>query len=358
MKKPLCMMLLLGLSRQGWSQEIFDLSFERNKMEVVRSEKEDKIFKVLLKKKDISPIPKGHSISVQVDAAQSTLPAAEYQIDFGVVEIADLHAENNVYITVFKDNIPDRPRKLVLVMTVNGSGGHNVGENRALEISVIPAKSLPDKDTVYTLSDYLEKHKLYEVVNVVSNHDVLTLYGYQDLQPDFLSTKKIRLKRNQVYQVWSQKWITLYSHLSLSLMTTPFKVRPQTEGFPRTAISGLSNLGLNFSVYDKILNNYFIDGHKSTHKFSLGLWIAPAVEELNAKTTEGSLINDETSRQLFLSIGSSITYSYNNITFSIIPMGYDIATSTIGKSWVYNKKRWWGFGIGLDPKIFSTILNR
>jgi hypothetical protein len=41
-----------------------------------------------------------------------------------------------------------------------------------------------------------------------------------------------------------------------------------------------------------------------------------------------------------------------------VPIGFDIATSSIGKKWVYNERRWWGFGIGLEPKFLNSIANK
>ena len=50
-------------------------------------------------------------------------------------------------------------------------------------------------------------------------------------------------------------------------------------------------------------------------------------------------------QQQFIASGLTITYFYNNITFGFVPLGFDFATSTLGKEWVYHNKRWWGFGI-------------
>lgn len=64
------------------------------------------------------------------------------------------------------------------------------------------------------------------------------------------------------------------------------------------------------------------------------------------------------SKQMFISTGLTINYSYNNIKVSFIPIGFDFGTTSLGKKWVYNKRRWWGFGIGLEPKFFSALMNK
>jgi len=37
----------------------------------------------------------------------------------------------------------------------------------------------------------------------------------------------------------------------------------------------------------------------------------------------------------------TISYTYNEISFVFVPAGWDFATTTIEKSWGYNKQRWW-----------------
>lgn len=142
----------------------------------------------------------------------------------------------------------------------------------------------------------------------------------------------------------------------MSIACIPIKVRPGTNGKSATATSGLKNLGLNLDLWSMERTNYFANSEKTTHKLALGILVAPGVEELDSTLTAGKLEGDEKSRQLFISTGITLSYSYNKITFSFVPFGYDVGTSSIGNS--LEQKRWWGFGIGVDPKIFSSVTNK
>src|SRR5690606_25221289 len=106
------------------------------------------------------------------------------------------------------------------------------------------------------------------------------------------------------------------------------------------------------------VTRYFSTARKSTHRWSIGFAATPSVEELDSKTTSGTLAADEKSKQLFISTAITIAYSYNDISFIFTPAGRDMGTSSIGKDWIYEGERWWGFGIAVSPKIFSTVLNK
>jgi hypothetical protein len=138
----------------------------------------------------------------------------------------------------------------------------------------------------------------------------------------------------------------------------PTKTVRDTLSFKNSATSGLTNIGLNLDLAKIEMARYFSNGKKSTHRFSFGFWSAPSVEELDSTFTLGHLAKDVKSKQLFVSAGITISYSYNGISFVFVPAGWDFGTSTIGKNWVYHKQRWWGFGIAISPKIFATVLNK
>ena len=226
-------------------------------------------------------------------------------------------------------------------------------------------------DLNYTLSDYIENPdlKLDGVTKVESINNILVVSGDKD---GSFQKRSIALKKGQALAVNEWSWIFNSFHwkpVPISLTTIPFKVRPATisngKDFSGSASSGITNLGFNLDLGKYQMERYFATGKKSTHKFSLGFSAAPSVEELDSVYTNGAngLLGKtpgkmEKSKQLFISTGITISYSYNDISFVFVPFGWDFGTSTIGKQWIYTEQRWWGFGIAVSPKIFSTILNK
>ena len=228
----------------------------------------------------------------------------------------------------------------------------------------------PD-DQVYTLQQYLDSsNRLDYVIKVESSNNILTINGYREITANGQTTdvffkRNVAIGSNEVLAVneWSFPWNPRHwKPIPFSLTTIPFKVRPQITAngndFKSSATSGITSIGFNLDLAKYQMDRYFPTGKKSTHKFSLGFWAAPSVEELNSIYTNGFLENDETLKQLFFSTGITLSYSYNDISFVFVPVGWDFGTSTVGKKWVYDGQRWWGFGIGISPKIFATILNK
>ncbi len=220
-------------------------------------------------------------------------------------------------------------------------------------------------DIPYTLGDYINNPDLIldGVSKVESVNNVLTVSGSINGR---VAKRSISLSPGEVLAVSEGSWLGLrrhYSPVPISLMTVPFKVRskvkaPSGTELPRTASAGLTNIGFNFELADWQMDRYFSNGKKSTHRFSLGVWAAPTVEDLDTSITDGYLVGQAKSKQLFVSTGITLSYAYNDIAFVIVPAGWDVATSTLGKKSVYNKEWWWGFGIAVSPKLFATILNK
>lgn len=205
-----------------------------------------------------------------------------------------------------------------------------------------------------SLKDYFDNTKGYTLSNVfsvTSDKDILTVTGYKRGAKNS-SSEKIQLEKGEVLGILSHKWI----QPKISILTIPYKVRRATGSLETSAYSGLTNIGLNIGMPEIKLDRHFSNGTKSTHSLSLGILIAPTVEELNAINT--NIPTYVTSKQLFLSTGLSLVYSYNNIQLSFVPVGFDFSTSTEGRKWLYDGKSWFGFGIGFDPKIFSPLLNK
>jgi len=238
----------------------------------------------------------------------------------------------------------------------------NIDTNIKLDstTSTIPIKIIlkPANDLTYTLTDYLNDNnlKLKYVSKVESNNNILNIYGTHRDNSNNIIKRQVALKENEVYGV-----VNVHANFykpSISLITVPFKIRPKQSNLNTVASSGLTNVGLNIDFLGRKWDRYFISGTKSQQKLAVGAWVAPAVEELDSISTNSYLKKDVKSKQLFISTGLTIMYSYNNINFVFVPIGFDFATSNVGKEWVYNKKRWLGFGIGIDPKIFGSIANK
>ncbi len=140
-----------------------------------------------------------------------------------------------------------------------------------------------------------------------------------------------------------------YGIFSLSLFTTPFKIRPKQEEISQEVKSDLKNIGLFASVFYAKRKSILNDGSTREHKGSLGFFISPTSEEFNPENTNGIV---QKSNKLVISTGLALSYTYKSIVLSYIPLGFDFGTNSDKKHWIYNEKRWWGFGIGLDGKFF------
>lgn len=239
-------------------------------------------------------------------------------------------------------------------------------EIRGTAKKTIQIKLKRGNDITYTLSDYMSNDnlKINPVSKVESNNNLLTIYGIRN---NNISKIDVQLEPGNALAIW--EWSSIFNAIHwtpipLSLTTVPFKIRPELtlqNGsllFEETASSGLSNIGFNLDLAKIKLERYFSTGKKSTHKLSLGFWAAPSVEEMDSDNTLGYLAVGEKSKQLFLSTGVTIAYSYNDISFIFIPRGWDLNTSTIGDNWIYDNEPWWGFGIAVSPKIFASVLNK
>lgn len=258
------------------------------------------------------------------------------------------------YLTIDSSANISEPR----TMKLSGSiiNGEITTSLDSLNVTIVPFV-----DQIYTLGDYLSDSQLnlQYVTRVESVGSILTLHGYPTKNSVFPTTRKIELQRNQVYKVTEPKFKP-----SFSLLTVPYKVRAEIkdQNLKNSATGGLANLGINMDLLGKKTDKYFSSGNKSTQKLSLGVWLAPSVEELDSLTTRGMLGKAkgkvEKSKQLFVSAGLTLNYTYNNIQLTLVPIGFDIPTSGLGNRWSYRYKPWWGFGIGVDPKIFATILNK
>jgi hypothetical protein len=254
-----------------------------------------------------------------------------------------------VFYAVFKDLNLSKGNSVLFTASLIVNGVTKSTEKK-LVIMLIKAQ-----DLIYSLDDYLynDTLKLDNITKLESTNNIVSVYGYHQNNRNIILKRQISLKGGQAF-VFGEKNASPYSP-RFTLFSVPFKFRPKKEDLKATTSSGLSNLGVNMDFLGWKREYYSSSGRKSSHRFGIGLMGAPAVEELDSLTTKGYLKGGVKSKQLFISTGISISYSYNNLTFVFVPVGLDFATSTVGKEWVYKKSRWLGFGIGVDVKLFSIL---
>lgn len=172
------------------------------------------------------------------------------------------------------------------------------------------------------------------------------------------ATTVFKLSENSL-NILKFKKFKSYLRDAFSLISVPIKVRPSFNGFDAKATSGLKNFGLNISLWSYESESFYANGKKSSWGFSGGYMIAPAVEEIKSSELEMDLLDDgESSKQFFISHGLTLTFRYNDIYFSYIPIGFDNGTTTLSKSWVFEDRRWWGIGLGVDIKALKPIFNK
>lgn len=174
---------------------------------------------------------------------------------------------------------------------------------------------------------------------------------------DFLDKKikfyEAELDKNEFVSIKSNRYLTR-SLTAISVMTVPFKVRSKNrQGFV-TAQADVKNIGLYFPVALWDRKRYWLDNSTSSHKFSIGLLIAPMAQELSDKNTNNFFQNTNITYSAFmLSTSMSATYTYKNITLAIIPLGIDFGLDQAGSYWDNHGKYWTGIGIGVDTKLFG-----
>lgn len=185
-----------------------------------------------------------------------------------------------------------------------------------------------------------------EVVKVTPSADGTLSIDYYKASDNLWYNKSLKLLKGDSYNVTNISFIP-----KTSIFTTPFKVRPAQENVKQSATSSLKNASLNFSLITLKWDRYFYNNTQSKYNFSAGIFVGPNVEELNAENTDGQITIK--SSQLFMSTGLSLIFSYNGVAFTIIPLGFDIGTTTDSKKFIYNEKNWFGIGIGIDSKLLN-----
>jgi|SRR6218665_692453 len=143
-----------------------------------------------------------------------------------------------------------------------------------------------------------------------------------------------------------------YLNAPISLVTIPFKIRPSIQDRGQKTIAS-TNIGISVPLIAGTWDRLFADSGTSKHILSLNYFAAPSIEEIDADMSNGKVLAKKST--MVLSSGLSVTYMYNDIAFSFIPIGGDFGLNSVGKNWVYNGRYWWGFGIGVTPTLLWRI---
>lgn len=363
--KNLLMVILLLITVAGWGQEKITVIPKNSSISV---KKENDL---------VLAIPIEYNVIKTSDDQTNTLNKITYYIDTDKSEVKkwwvhnaeetiDLRtaSEKGVKTYLFIDKDEKISYNNIIYLQIK-SGTTSIGQ---IQIIIQP------DDKILTLNEYTKKDKeqnertnqLDYVTKVESNNNILTVSGYK--KGEFTS-RKIKLNNNQGFAVFEHRWFTP-SQLkefanSISVYSIPFKIRPgitaqinsQEKTLSPTSNGSVSNIGVNLEITKAKWDIYTTRDNIYSHKISLGLWVGPSIEELDITNTSTFPTDISKSKQLFISTGITISYSFNNFSFVFVPAGWDWGTSTLGKTWAYEGKRWWGFGIGISPKIFSTLLN-
>lgn len=283
------------------------------------------------------------------------IPASmDVKLDGG--KSADRKATYTFYLIISKDGAIKTPESITLQAVFTPVNPRDPSLTSAIMAAVTIR---PFTKVVQSLNDYLgdASAKLDHVSRVEALDQSLTIFGTKDNYYQ-VYPRKVKLQPTQIYVVKEKSTLRFgwnpVKHLSL--LTIPIKTRPTVIGSRRNSSAGLTNIGLNADLVRWSRDHYLWTGRKSNHRIGFGVLVAPAVEEFDGSVTGGAIPGTSKSKQLFVSTALTLTYTYNNLSFALVPRGWDFGTSAIGKDWVYHKKRWWGFGIGIDPKLFSALL--
>jgi len=198
-------------------------------------------------------------------------------------------------------------------------------------------------DTLTTAQYMQPAYKIDHILSVKQDLNVLTISGCDE---NVFVQRKVTLgcENSFTLKTWNTSWIPQFA-----VTTIPLRFRFPQDTLPAIVSSGIANAGLTISWLTRTWDTYYADGKKVSKKLNAGLLVAPSIEEISPENTKKRTYNK--SKQLFISTGFSINYSYNDIAISFI-VGKDIPTTLEGKKYVYTSP-WIGFGIGLNTKFFA-----
>ncbi len=161
--------------------------------------------------------------------------------------------------------------------------------------------------------------------------------------------EKEKIKRKELNRL--KNLIYRFASPPVSIVTVPIKIRPDIHGLGQVTDGSISSVGIYVPLVFATRAKIYYDGKISKEKFSFGGIVAPMIQTFNAANLNNPSAKE--AKEVALSLGTALSYSYNDITFMLIPAGADYGLTSTSKSWIYQGRYWWGFGIALKPTILT-----
>ena len=199
--------------------------------------------------------------------------------------------------------------------------------NGDLTIKFLPFKLVRQKNTSKYSSTSLKNRITYNVKNNPENDSITIKSVGNNIRYFTLSSHKASASVS-AYADSIPKWT-----VSLGTLTNPFKLRPTKGQFT-------SNLNLGTAIFAQ---------YKLSENWSGGgiLGISLTSVTLDSASTTGHVLT--TSERPAITPSLSFLIAYKNVNFTLgVGIDYINTTTDIEKSWIFNKKPWIGFGIGIS----------
>ncbi|TAG11961.1 MAG: hypothetical protein EAZ35_09030 [Sphingobacteriia bacterium] len=171
MKKGILLIFFTHLCVLIFAQENYAISFEKAIIQLKKSNTEDRVYKINFSANipDSYKLTEKFHFSVQLDSVKSNLGFNECEIAFPDLHIGNLKKQNSCFLTLKKDSLPDRARKLVLKFNVSYlSPDKNLGLYKEITVEVSEHRIL-DSLTAYNYLAYIGTN--FDLVNGIKpNH--------------------------------------------------------------------------------------------------------------------------------------------------------------------------------------------
>ena len=153
------------------------------------------------------------------------------------------------------------------------------------------------------------------------------------------------------YQLKNRQAVKLcFTEFSVSALVIPVKYRVKKNDLPEdfsTAVNG--NIFVGYSGGSSSFFHQEKVGNKTnTWKLTGGFMFGASsvtLDENNTNLSAKAITDDRKVSKGLVNIGVGAAYAYNKINLGIF-YGYDYAIGDNAEIWNYNKKPWWGIGLG------------